>query len=327
MATLNSKQGKEFEDLVTWITRCLHERAVITPNDKIPDVDTGRLRQLDISIRLKDGPTEFLAIVEVRDRSRPVGEDYIEQVSQKCRSVCAHAGFIVSSSGFCETAVKKAEALNIRLFTLEEATSLNWTQCLQIREINQFRDRWDNVLFLFLEPETNRIISPHDSLVQAIKADPNAKVLVNAQNEAKFSLGEITAMVINQNRDYFFQETTILNGRHRKRVFVDLRNTPNETILYFQGRAGTRCKVEKLGIEVDCWKELRKLPVVLSKYLNPATGKAIAEVASATIDVWGDPHKLEMLATLPDEAHENGTKILMRMQKLDDTRSDKNPRS
>src|ERR1039457_7578666 len=120
------KSGKEFEELVTWIHQCLHEKAVITPNDKIQDIHSNHSRQIDISIKIKDGPTSFLGIVEIRDRSRPVGVDYIEQVNTKRESVGADAAFIVSSSGFCNTAIEKAQALNIRVFTHQEAVSSNW---------------------------------------------------------------------------------------------------------------------------------------------------------------------------------------------------------
>ena len=87
MTDKQNNPGKDFEELITWIHRCLHEKAVITPNDKIRDIHTGNLRQIDISIRLTDGPTKFLGIVEVRDRSRPVGVDYIEEVSADRKSV------------------------------------------------------------------------------------------------------------------------------------------------------------------------------------------------------------------------------------------------
>ena len=53
------KSGKEFEELVTWIHQYLHEKAVITPNDKIQDIHSNHPRQIDISIKIKDGPQVF----------------------------------------------------------------------------------------------------------------------------------------------------------------------------------------------------------------------------------------------------------------------------
>jgi hypothetical protein len=247
-----------------------------------------------------------------------VGEDYIEQVAQKRRSIRADAAFVVSSSGFYGAALKKAQALNIRLFTFKEAVSTDWMQCLQLREITQFSNRWDNLVVLFLEPETNQIVPPHESLLAAIDADVRAKVLVDELGQPKFSLGEIAGMIVNQNSDYFFQEATIVSGRHRKHVVVNLCASPNQTPLYFKDYSGTLRKLEKLGVEMDCWKEAIKIPLYVSKYFDPGTGQPLAEVASATVNVWGGPHKFEILAKFLGDKGEDGTKVLMRMHKTED---------
>jgi hypothetical protein len=80
--------GELFEELVTWISKSLHS-AEVTKNEKLKDIHTGRKRQIDVVIRIKNGPTEILGIVEARDRSRAVGVDYIEQVNSKKTSVGA----------------------------------------------------------------------------------------------------------------------------------------------------------------------------------------------------------------------------------------------
>ena len=68
------KTGRSVERLIARIQKSVHKRAEIGANDKLRDVDTGRLRQIDIPIRLSDGPTHVLGIVEARDRSRPRGQ-------------------------------------------------------------------------------------------------------------------------------------------------------------------------------------------------------------------------------------------------------------
>lgn len=89
------KSGRRFEELIAWIQRSVHKNAIITANERIKDIDTGKPRQVDITIRLSDGPTEFLGIVEVRDRNRPIGVRYVEEISGKLRSVRADAAFLV----------------------------------------------------------------------------------------------------------------------------------------------------------------------------------------------------------------------------------------
>src|ERR1017187_481589 len=312
------KSGKEFEALVTWIHQCLHEKAVITPNDKIRDVHSKRLRQIDISIRLKDGPTSFLGIVEVRDRSRPIGENYVEEISAKRESVGADAAFLVSASGFCDTAIEKAKALNIRVFTYQDALSSDrWMQCLQLSEITQFIEQRDNVVVTFLEPTTNKIIDPHQSIVDAIRENVNAVVLVNEKGEPKFSIPNIADMVINQNRENLFSD--VRNGdRKRKRAFVVLQTPPSETETHFRDSTGSLRKLEKFCLDADYWVEVSKTPVHRAKFVNAGSGEALAEIASTTIEAWGSDHELQMIAKFSGE---QGSQVLMRLQKKDSSQS------
>jgi hypothetical protein len=310
------KSGKDFEELVTWIHQCLHDKATITPNEKILDVHSKRPRQIDISIRIKDGPTSFFGIVEVRDRSRPVGEDYIEQIHSKRESVGADAAFIVSSSGFYAAAVEKARALNIRIFTYKEAVASDWMQCLQLKEITQFIRRWDNAFVLFLEPSTNQIISPHKSITDALQKNVAALILTTDQNEPKRSIPQIIDQVVNENFQNFF-EGIALGERQRKRGSVILQTGPNESPLFFRDVAGVLRKLDRFYFEADFFMEAHKTPVHLSRYCNAGTGEAIAEVASATIQAWGGTHNLQFIAKFSGE---EGSQLLMRLQKQDQSK-------
>ena len=108
----SKKTGHKFEQIVAWIQRSVHERAEIGVNQKLEDIDTGRRRQIDLTIRLSDGPTEFLGIVEVRDRSRPIGVRYVEEISSKRQSVRADAAFLVST-GVAETCAGGGEVVAV----------------------------------------------------------------------------------------------------------------------------------------------------------------------------------------------------------------------
>jgi hypothetical protein len=127
------QKGKDFETLITWIQKSVHKKAEIETNKRIRDVDTGRYRQIDITIKLSDGPTEFLGIIEVRDRKSKVGVRYVEEVTSKRKSVKADAVFLVSKSGFTKPATIKAEKLGIRLISYEEAKDGNWSSWLRCR--------------------------------------------------------------------------------------------------------------------------------------------------------------------------------------------------
>ena len=71
------KTGRKFEGFIVWIQKCVHDHTNIEANCRVRDVDTGKYRQIDIGLRLTDGPTEFFGIVEVRDRTRLIGVRYV----------------------------------------------------------------------------------------------------------------------------------------------------------------------------------------------------------------------------------------------------------
>ncbi len=128
------KTGREFEQLVACINTHLHKIAKVTPNDRFPDKDNGDPRQIDISVRLSDGTSNFLGIIEVRDRSRPVGIGYVEEVSAKRTSVGASSAWIVSKSGFWKSAKVKADALGIGLISYEQALKTEWSEFFHLME-------------------------------------------------------------------------------------------------------------------------------------------------------------------------------------------------
>lgn len=303
------KSGKEFEELVTWVQQCLHDRAVITPNEKIADIHSKRLRQIDIAIRIKDGPTSFLGIVEIRDRSRPVGEDFIEQVNSKRESVGADAAFIVSASGFCKPAIVKARALNIRVFTYQEAVASNWMRCLCLTEVVVMNRKWDKVNIGILDPSHNAFISPHSSIVEALRIDLHSRIFFSEQGEPKFSLPEIASMAINQNLESFFAGISV-RDRVRRRYVVNLDHAGSEIHLFFRDKVGSLRKLECFCLDADFWVEAVTTPVQLSRFSNAGTGEALAEVASATVEMFGGQHKLQFITkSLGNE----GSKLMVRV--------------
>ena len=72
----------------------------IQVRDRLPDKDTGELREVDVSIRGKVASAPVLIIVECRDHARTQDVQWIEQLETKRVGVGANAAIAVSSSGF-----------------------------------------------------------------------------------------------------------------------------------------------------------------------------------------------------------------------------------
>lgn len=93
---------------------------------RLPDKDTGRLREHDVVIirRTHHGPN--LTAIQCSDQGREVGVPQIEAFAKKCEKTGIHHGIVVAANGFTSTARIKAKALNLTCMELAEAESFEW---------------------------------------------------------------------------------------------------------------------------------------------------------------------------------------------------------
>lgn len=298
-----AKQGKIFEDLVYTISKCLHERAIVTLDDRLPDKDTGRNRQIDISIRLKDGPTEFLAIIEARDRSRPVGIGYVEQVNSKRESVGADKAIIVSKKGFYKTALEKAKRYNIDTYSLEEALEEDWSLTFKYLKSISVHTIGSNLKIYYLDEE-NRIINPHSSVIEAIQRDGLDAVLAENDNDGVEVIAENLITLVYQKLNVSELVDTDPNSKHRINVIVNV--APDEN-LFFLDENSVKRRFIKYAVAGDVWREITEHATKISQYKDDKTGYIFAEVAG-----FKEPHELGFELILEDPNADRERKIFIR---------------
>lgn len=113
--------GKEFERVAYNIFLALRQNSdEVLQNKMIVDPDTGRLRQVDILVRTKDGQKIH---VECRDHSAKQDVKWIEELYGRKLSLGANLIIGVSSSGFTEPAKKKAKALGVLVKEIKDSTA------------------------------------------------------------------------------------------------------------------------------------------------------------------------------------------------------------
>lgn len=120
------KKWKSFEKLVYEIQSALSPKAKVTPNDFILGVESGKKRQIDISVRENVGQFEILVILECRDLARPVDLPQVEAFVQKVRDVRANKGAVVSARGFTDGAMQLANHHCIDVFGAIDTKSTDW---------------------------------------------------------------------------------------------------------------------------------------------------------------------------------------------------------
>jgi hypothetical protein len=120
IAKMVEKRHDQFERQIERIHKLVEqEPSQVTWNDRRPDPDNpSQLRQIDITIQ-REGRTTH---VECRIHKTPQDVQWIEELIGRRLSLRADAVIAVSSSGFTDGAIRKAEQFNIPLRTLQELT-------------------------------------------------------------------------------------------------------------------------------------------------------------------------------------------------------------
>lgn len=285
------KKGDYFENLIKRIQECIHKDAVIKLDDKLIDKHTGRKRQIDITITLKDGPTQFLAIVEVRDRSRPVGVDYLEQVKSKKEAVNANLAIIVSNNGFCNTAIEKAKNYNIKLYTVEEAMKEDWSLSTKsISHLDTFPIKTKDVTIYLMHNTKNQIINLPILTVNRINKEPLLNIFFNKKGENVLSLSDVNLSFINHLNNNFFRSIEPIEIKTIFEAGLD------EKLFYKDEKNVTR-QLKRVLIKGKFWTEIKKIPISKKQYKDTITDNVEAEILCANI---GDS-KFEAIIENPNQ--------------------------
>lgn len=124
----DEKPGKALEKLIASLERALAKNPNVTVHlsKRLRDKTTGKLREHDVVLELKEVHHSVLIAIECRDRSRPIGVPEVEAFYIKCQETGIDQGIIVSTKDFCCTARTKAAKFSIRCLDIEEVENFDW---------------------------------------------------------------------------------------------------------------------------------------------------------------------------------------------------------
>lgn len=122
------KPGENLQRLVRALEQAINAASNITIESpkRLPDKDTGRLREHDVVLTFAFSHHNLILALECRDRSRRVGVPDVEAFRNKCDRTGVHRAIIVSATGFTKTALTKAATMEIGCLGLEEVPQFNW---------------------------------------------------------------------------------------------------------------------------------------------------------------------------------------------------------
>ncbi len=307
------KNGKDFENLVTWIQKSVHERANIIPNERVRDIHTNNLRQIDITIRLSDGPTTFFAIVEVRDHKRPINVRYIEEINTKKQSVGANAAFIVSRSGFTKNALEKAKHLGIQTLTYKEALKSDWSGWIKCKHFLVFTRKYDNVLITFGKENSNEILNVAPEVLLQAENNIKSKVLLDNDGKSIGTFFDLAWSIIDPSNEKLCEGLKPNGEKVRRSIMF---NGILEPQLFVLGDDGVTHKITKVLVEADFYIEEQQYPIHISRFRNTMSNESIAEVATADIVVGDKKIRVDILAPNASDYIPGGSKVQLRTTSL-----------
>lgn len=126
------KAGREYENFIFEAFKRFFPKFHVVINDKIRGVQSGILREIDVSLRGQVAGTEILYVIQAKDYTRPADINIIGTFSAAIKDVGASKGFLICSAGFAKTVRDYAKSLGIELLSVEDINSDRWTAIIEI---------------------------------------------------------------------------------------------------------------------------------------------------------------------------------------------------
>lgn len=259
------RPGEELQQLVQTLDRLTAkaDNVQIESPKRLPDRDTGRLREHDVVLTFSMQHHELIVALECRDRSRKVGVPEIEAFKKKCERTGVHRGIVVSSLGFRKSALEKARMMDIGCFGLSEIEKFDWCQAPGIvchtREI---------------------IDGPHFKVFPSVPVD-TAPALYDKEGPLTPERLRAIAFDCMHKRPTDMataQDAAAINSPVGIR-FID----PNPSGFYVLNSGQAHIPIDRLEITLRYQVRTSLVPFKFHQYINEETGKAIYTAALAPI--------------------------------------------
>ena len=119
------KRSNQFQRLVYLVKKHVAGDAQVTESKMLPDLVTGKAREVDICVEQTIADHATMLSVECRDWKRKQGVGWIEEMKAKHDRLPTDLLVLASTRGFTEEATRVAESYGIQLLTLEEIDDLS----------------------------------------------------------------------------------------------------------------------------------------------------------------------------------------------------------
>ena len=289
-------EWREFEKLVARIERALAPKgAVIKSPDRIRDIYTGSLREVDASIRYRVGTTPILITVECRKRDAIQDDTWMEQLVTKKHKIGAAKTIAVSSSGFTEPAIKTAHYYGIEIRKIEEITPNDICGWLEIESIihiiyRPILETFQIRLYERDEGDFKISPSPDPTVTELLAADAaNAPVFIRHSNGKALSINDMLPH-LQRRTPHLFDDIPVDGTKVRRNMRIVLPRG----LIHFLTTDGPR-DVYKLLLGFDYYAERVETPATDARTFVYSDGeKPLVYGSEALTELYGQPLTLSV---------------------------------
>jgi hypothetical protein len=302
------KKGEKFERIITAIERSLSSTGKIIRNYKVKDKDTGRSRQIDIAVIIKDTYRNIFCMIEVKDHKRQIDSPEIDKIIGIRNSVNANKAIMVSKSGFTKPALEKAKKNSIGTLTFEDIEKINWFEWIGFDFIRSFK--WTIHSYKSVDIVLN---VPQEKIESIPFNQPkfDDKIFFNIEKK-RLSLSQIIRICLAQNHqlsDIMPEDNSIIPIS----LNIEISND-----LFLNTKQGNY-PVKSINVVIDLQLTRHKSPINVHIYRDIEKDEIIAQVITASVPLMKGKRKIAL--AVPGNGNIGGKKISINLLKLDDDKS------
>ena len=263
------KQIDKMQNLIASLEASLLPKgAKIKAQDYIEDRVTGQLRRVDISIRKQVGSIPVLIIIDCKDKNIINDIEWIEKLAQKRDAIHAEKAVAVTYDKFSDSALRKADFMNIETRSLNEITPSDISEWCKIETmtLSNYRVEYINVkIFLETSPELySQAQNFLKSVFQVGKMDTEAKIFTTGNSKDIFDINSIWNGMFPKHRTEGYKGVEP-NGPKIRRTFIPNFTNPREKLQLILDNK--KIEIKELELTCDIWIERTEIPLSwVSKY-------------------------------------------------------------
>jgi hypothetical protein len=180
------KRSNEFQKLIYLVRKNLAAGATVTESAMLPDLLTGRKREVDVCVEGTVGGDQVRVCIECRDSARRADVGWVDAMKAKHDRLPTHALILASRSGFTPEAHEVARRYKIEALSVQQVDDADFKTLLGAKST-----LWSKTVAVTVQKVIVRVVSTATLAAENVVVKPDNLVYAHDGSE----LGPIAALV------------------------------------------------------------------------------------------------------------------------------------